>query len=88
MKKPELDKTKLSNYRPIFQLPFLANLLAMIVYKQLITYLSTYYLLDIRYTYLRQGHSTKQLYFHFLKTFILTITYTTLLIFYIRHTRL
>ena len=36
LKKPKLDKTELSNYRPISQLPLLSKILEKIVYKQLI----------------------------------------------------
>ena len=57
LKKPKLDKTELSNYRLISQLPLPAKILEMIVYKQLISYLTRYNLLDNRQNGFRQGHS-------------------------------
>ena len=59
LNKPKLDKTELSNYRPISQLPLLAKILEKIVYKQLILYLIKYNLLDNRQNDFRQGHSTE-----------------------------
>ena len=47
LKKPKLDKTELSNYRPISQIPLLAKILEKI-YKQFISYLTKYNLLDNR----------------------------------------
>ena len=41
-KKLKLDKTELSNYMPISQLPLLAKILEKIVHKQLISYLTKY----------------------------------------------
>ena len=59
LKKPKLDKTKLSNYRPISQIPLLAKILEKVVYKQLIKYLTKYNLLDNRQNGFWQGHSTE-----------------------------
>ena len=59
LKKPKLDKTELSNYRPISQLHLLAKILEKIVHKQLISYLIKYNLLDNRQNGFRQEHSTK-----------------------------
>ena len=38
LKKPKLNKTELSKYRPISQIPFLAKILEKVVYKQIISY--------------------------------------------------
>ena len=59
LKKPKLDKTELSNYRPISQLPLLAKILEKIVYKQLISYLTKYNLLNNRQNGFRQKHCTE-----------------------------
>ena len=59
LKKLKLDKTELSNYWHISQLPLLAKILEKIVYKQLISYLSKYTLLDNRQNGFRQGHSSE-----------------------------
>ena len=57
LKKPKLDKTELSNYRPISQIPLIAKIIEKIVYKQLISYLTKYNILDNRQNGFRQGHS-------------------------------
>ena len=59
LNKPKLDKTEFSNYRPISQIPLLAKILEKIVYKQLISYLTKYNILDNRQNGFRQGHSTE-----------------------------
>ena len=59
LKKPKLDKTELSNYRHISQIPLLTKILEKIVYKQLISYLTKYNLLDNRQNGFRQGHSSE-----------------------------
>ena len=59
LKKPKLDKSDLSNYRPISHIPILAKILEKIVYKQLILYLTKYNLLDNRQNGFRQRHSTE-----------------------------
>ena len=59
LKKRKLDKTELSNYRPISQIPLLAKILENIVYKQLISYFTKYNLLNNRQNGFRQGHSTE-----------------------------
>ena len=59
LKKPKLGKTELLNYRHISQIPLLAKILENIVYKQLISYLTKYNLLDNRQNGFRQGHSNE-----------------------------
>ena len=59
LKKPKLDKSDLSNYRPISQIPLLDNILEKIVYKQLISYLTKYYFLNNRLNGFRKEHSTE-----------------------------
>ena len=59
LKKLKLDKTELYNYKPISQIPLLVKILEKIVYKQLISYLIKYKLLDNRQNGFRQGHSTE-----------------------------
>ena len=59
LKKHKLDKTELSNYRPISQIPLLAKILENIVCIQLISYLTKYNLLDNRQNGFRQEHSSE-----------------------------
>jgi len=46
-KKPGMDLSSLSNYRPISNLPFVSKLLERVVARQLTTYLNTNHLLLI-----------------------------------------
>ena len=71
LKKPKLDKTELSNYKPISQIPLLAKILEKIVYEQLILYLTKYNLLDNRQKGFRQGHRTETNLLAILTTYIL-----------------
>ena len=59
LKKPKLNKTELSNYRPISQIPLPAKILEKVVYKQIISYFTKYNLLDNRQDGFRQGHITE-----------------------------
>ena len=59
MKKTNLDCNKLSNYRPISQLPLLSKIIEKIVSRQIIEYLLFHNLFDEYQNAYRPGHSTE-----------------------------
>ena len=59
MKKTNLDCNKLSNYRPISQLPLLSKIIEKIVSRQIIDYLLFHNLFDEYQNSYRLGHSTE-----------------------------
>jgi len=59
VKKPGLDTTELSSYRPISNLPVLSQLLERLVARHLMDYLSFADLLPSLQSGFRQGHSTE-----------------------------
>ena len=59
MKKPGLDTTEPSSYRPISNLPVLSKLLERLVTRQLMEYLSFADLLPSLQSGFRPGHSTE-----------------------------
>ena len=69
--KNKLDKTELSNYKPISQIPLQAKILEKIFYKQFISYLTKYNLLDNRQISLSQLHSFETTLLSLLTTYTL-----------------
>ena len=59
LKKPNLDKEELKNYRPVSNLPFLSKILEKLVAKRLETHLSSHRLHDNLQSAYRTGHSTE-----------------------------
>lgn len=59
LKKPGCDKSDLSNYRPISNLPFLAKVLERVVVAQLHSHLSSNKLFEPFQSGFRKGHSTE-----------------------------
>ena len=59
LKKPNLDATVLSNYRPISKLPFISKILEKIVASQLLTILNENFIFDKFQSGFRQQHSTE-----------------------------
>jgi hypothetical protein len=59
LKKPDLDKDILKNYRPVSNLPFISKLLERIVASRLDTHLSEHGLLDTYQSAYRKHHSTE-----------------------------
>ena len=59
IKKPDLDKNILKNYRPVSNLSFLSKILEKIVMSQLKNYLSTNNLFPIYQSAYRHSHSTE-----------------------------
>ena len=59
LKKTNLDCNKLSNYRPISQLPLLSKIIEKIVSRQIIEYLLFHNLFDEYQNAYRPGHSTE-----------------------------
>jgi len=61
LKKLNLDKKELKNYRPVSNLPFLSKILEKLVAKRLVTHLSSHILHDNLQSAYRTGHSTETL---------------------------
>ena len=59
LKKPNLDKEVLNNYRPVSNLPFLSKILEKVVAKRLESHLSTHRLHENHQTAYRTGQSTE-----------------------------
>ncbi len=59
LKKPNLDCTVLSNYRPISKLPFLSKILEKVVLSQLASYLDMNAVIDMFQSGIRSLHSTE-----------------------------
>ena len=59
LKKPNLDKNDLKNYRPVSNLSFLSKIMEKIVLRQLIEYLQNNDLLPKHQSAYRQSHSTE-----------------------------
>ena len=59
VKKPGMDLSSLSSYRPISNLPFVSKLLERVVAYQLTTYLSSNHLLPTHQSAYRRHHSTE-----------------------------
>ena len=59
LKKPNLDKEVLNNYRPVSNLPFLSKILEKVVAKRLESHLSIHRLHDNHQSAYRTGHSTE-----------------------------
>ncbi len=59
LKKPNLDCTVLSNYRPISKLPFLLKILEKVVLSQLASYLDMNVVIDMFQSGFRYLHSTE-----------------------------
>jgi len=59
VKKPGMDTTDVSSYRPISNLPVLSKLLQRLVVRQLMDYLQSTDLLPANQSGFRPGHSTK-----------------------------
>ena len=59
LKKPNLDKEVLSNYRPVTQLSFVSKILERLVSIQLDEHLSKHHLLSPSQSAYRSGHSTE-----------------------------
>jgi len=59
LKKPQLNPTTPSNYRPISNLSFVSKLLERVMAKQLTAYLESNNLLPANQSAYRRGHSTK-----------------------------
>ncbi|XP_037548511.1 uncharacterized protein LOC119425058 [Nematolebias whitei] len=59
IKKPSLDPTVMSNFRPISKLPFMSKILEKIVYNQLTSYLNDHNLLEQFQSGFKTHHSTE-----------------------------
>ena len=59
VKKPGMDLSSLSSYRPISNLPFVSKLLERVVVHQLTTYLTSNHLLPTHQSAYRRHHSTE-----------------------------
>ena len=59
LKKPNLDKDIMNNYRPVSNLPFLSNILEKVVAKRIEIHLNTHHLDDPLQSAYRQGHSAE-----------------------------
>uniref|UniRef100_A0A4W3GHV4 Reverse transcriptase domain-containing protein n=1 Tax=Callorhinchus milii TaxID=7868 RepID=A0A4W3GHV4_CALMI len=59
LKKPSLDASQLSSYRPISNLPFLSKVLERVVASQLRSFLSTHSLFEPLQSGFRAAHSTE-----------------------------
>ncbi len=59
IKKPNLDTSALSNFRPISQLPFLLKFLEKVVLLQLQSFLGTYDILEVFQSGFKALHSTE-----------------------------
>ena len=59
LKKPNLDKENLKNYRPVSNLPFLSKILEKLILKQLLHHLKTNSLEETFQSAYRQHHSTE-----------------------------
>lgn len=59
LKKTNLDRTIIDNYRPISNLPFLGKILEKVVYQQLHVHLLQNNLFDMYQSGLRVNHSTE-----------------------------
>lgn len=59
IKKPNLDSSVLSNYRPISNLPFLSKILEKVVARQLVDFLNDSNLFEVFQSGFRVGHSTE-----------------------------
>ena len=59
LKKPNLDKEELNNYRPVSNLSFLSKILAKLVAKRLDAHLSSHRPHDNLPSAYRTGHSTE-----------------------------
>ena len=59
LKKANLDKNNLKNYRPVSNLPFLSKILEKIVLTQLFSYLNSHSLLSPNQSAYRPSHSTE-----------------------------
>ena len=59
LKKPNLDKNDLKNYRPVSNLPFLSKITEKVVLKQLLQHLQNNHLLEPFQSAYRTGHNTE-----------------------------
>ena len=59
VKKPGMDLSSLSSYRPISNLPFVSKLLERVVAYELTTYLNTNHLMSTHQSAYRRHHSTE-----------------------------
>uniref|UniRef100_A0AAY4DRN7 Reverse transcriptase domain-containing protein n=1 Tax=Denticeps clupeoides TaxID=299321 RepID=A0AAY4DRN7_9TELE len=59
IKKPDLDRSQLSNYRPISNLPFISKILEKVVAQQLSTYLDCNNIHEVYQSGFRPHHSTE-----------------------------
>ncbi|MCJ8729682.1 hypothetical protein PDJAM_G00109140, partial [Pangasius djambal] len=59
VKKPDLDPSNLTNYRPISNLPFLSKILEKVVAQQLISYLQSNNIYELYQSGFRPHHSTE-----------------------------
>ena len=71
LKKNNLDKNSLCNYRPISQLSTISNILEKVVFKQLIHFLEVNNLIDPHKSDYRSNHSAEMCLNHIISMFLL-----------------